>query len=61
MFSPRSAASMPGTGHNLTDLADIAALVHRLGAGSWSAFLLVPTGRGKVLPALKLTAVAMVE
>ncbi len=40
------------TGHNLTDLADIAALVHRLGAVSWSAFLLVPTGRGARLPAL---------
>ncbi|HET9080509.1 MAG TPA: TIGR04053 family radical SAM/SPASM domain-containing protein [Trebonia sp.] len=40
------------TGHNLTDLADIAALVHRLGAVSWSAFLLVPTGRGALLPAL---------
>ena len=40
------------TGHNLADLADIAALVHRLGAVSWSAFLLVPTGRGALLPAL---------
>lgn len=40
------------TGHNLTDLADIAALVRRLGAVSWSAFLLVPTGRGALLPAL---------
>jgi radical SAM protein len=40
------------TGHNLTDLADIAALVSRLGAVSWSAFLLVPTGRGALLPAL---------
>jgi AdoMet-dependent heme synthase len=40
------------TGHNLTDLADIAAQVHRLGAMSWSAFLLVPTGRGALLPAL---------
>ena len=40
------------TGHNLTGLADIAALVHRLGAASWSAFLLVPTGRGALLPAL---------
>ncbi len=40
------------TGHNLTDLADIAALVARLGAVSWSAFLLVPTGRGALLPAL---------
>jgi radical SAM protein len=40
------------TGHNLTGLADIAALVHRLGAMSWSAFLLVPTGRGALLPPL---------
>jgi AdoMet-dependent heme synthase len=40
------------TGHNLADLADIAGLVHRLGAVSWSAFLLVPTGRGALLPAL---------
>ena len=40
------------TGHNLTDLADIAGLVHRLGAVSWSAFLLVPTGRGALLPGL---------
>ena len=40
------------TGHNLTDLADIAALVHRMGAVSWSAFLLVPTGRGALLPGL---------
>jgi MoaA/NifB/PqqE/SkfB family radical SAM enzyme len=38
------------TGHDLADLADIAALVHRLGAISWRAFLLVPTGRGKPLP-----------
>jgi radical SAM protein len=40
------------TGHNLADLADIAALVARVGAVSWSAFLLVPTGRGALLPAL---------
>jgi radical SAM protein len=40
------------TGHNLTDVADVAALVHRLGAVSWSAFLLVPTGRGALLPML---------
>lgn len=38
------------TGHNLAGLADIAALVHRLGAVSWSAFLLVPTGRGRCCP-----------
>jgi radical SAM protein len=40
------------TGHNLTDLPDIVGLVNRLGAMSWSAFLLVPTGRGSVLPRL---------
>ncbi len=40
------------TGHNLADLADIAALVSRLGAVSWSAFLLVSTGRSALLPAL---------
>lgn len=40
------------TGHNLTDLADIVALVHRFGAMSWSAFMLVPTGRGALLPPL---------
>jgi radical SAM protein len=40
------------SGHNLEDLADIAALVSRLGAVSWSTFLLVPTGRGALLPAL---------
>lgn len=40
------------TGHNVTDLADIAALVQQLGAVSWSAFLLVPTGRGALLPML---------
>ncbi|NUP47397.1 MAG: TIGR04053 family radical SAM/SPASM domain-containing protein [Catenulispora sp.] len=45
------------TGHNLTDLADVAGLVHRLGAMSWSAFLLVPTGRGALLPALTASQV----
>jgi radical SAM protein len=40
------------TGHNLDDLADIAAQVARMGAVTWSAFLLVPTGRGALLPAL---------
>ncbi|HVB43185.1 MAG TPA: radical SAM/SPASM domain-containing protein, partial [Streptosporangiaceae bacterium] len=39
-------------GHNLTDLPDIVSMVCQLGAFSWSAFLLVPTGRGKVLPGL---------
>ncbi|TDC69706.1 TIGR04053 family radical SAM/SPASM domain-containing protein [Actinomadura sp. GC306] len=40
------------TGHNLTDLPQIVRLVHELGALSWSAFLLVPTGRGRLLPGL---------
>jgi radical SAM protein len=40
------------TGHNLHDLPDIVALVNSLGAMSWSAFLLVPTGRGALLPGL---------
>ncbi len=40
------------TGHNLTDLPDIAGIVQKLGAVSWSAFLLVPTGRGRLLPGL---------
>jgi radical SAM protein len=40
------------TGHNLDDLPDIAAVVHERGAVSWSAFLLVPTGRGRLLPGL---------
>jgi radical SAM protein len=35
--------------HNLTELPDIAALVRSLGAMTWSAFLLVPTGRGVAL------------
>jgi len=39
-------------GHNLTDLPDIVSMVCQLGAFSWSAFLLVPTGRGKALPGL---------
>jgi AdoMet-dependent heme synthase len=37
------------TGHNLLDLPDIVKLVHRYGAMTWSAFLLVPTGRGREL------------
>lgn len=40
------------TGHNLTDLADIAGVVSGMGATSWSAFMLVPTGRGKLLTPL---------
>jgi AdoMet-dependent heme synthase len=40
------------TGHNLGDLADIAAVVHEQGAVLWSLFLLVPTGRGRLLPPL---------
>lgn len=37
--------------HNLTELPSIAALVRSLGAMTWSAFLLVPTGRGVTLDA----------
>ena len=40
------------TGHNLTDLPEIVRIVHEMGALTWSAFLLVPTGRGRLLPAL---------
>ncbi|HEX6197135.1 MAG TPA: TIGR04053 family radical SAM/SPASM domain-containing protein [Jiangellaceae bacterium] len=40
------------TGHNLDDLADIGAVVREQGAMLWSLFLLVPTGRGRLLPAL---------
>lgn len=39
-------------GHNLSDLPRIARLVHQYGAIVWSAFLLVPTGRGRALAAL---------
>ncbi|MGW7410289.1 TIGR04053 family radical SAM/SPASM domain-containing protein [Streptomyces sp. NPDC054833] len=40
------------TRHNLHDLPDIVRLVHQHGAMLWSAFFLVPTGRGKSLGAL---------
>lgn len=40
------------TRHNLIDLPDIAALVRDMGAMTWSAFLLVPTGRATTLAAL---------
>ncbi len=40
------------TGHNLTDLPEIVRIVHEMGALTWSAFLLVPTGRGRLLPGL---------
>lgn len=40
------------TGHNTADLADLAAAVHHRGATLWSLFLLVPTGRGRMLPPL---------
>lgn len=43
--------------HNLTDLPAIAGLVASYGAMSWSAFLLVPTGRGRQLDALDATTV----
>lgn len=32
--------------HNLAELPELAALVHELGAMTWSVFLLVPMGRG---------------
>lgn len=41
------------TGHNLTDLPNIVRLVHEYGAMVWSAFLLVPTGRGRQLAQLE--------
>ena len=40
------------SGHNLLDLPDIVQLVHAYGAMTWSAFLLVPTGRGRALEEL---------
>ncbi|MFD7101266.1 TIGR04053 family radical SAM/SPASM domain-containing protein [Streptomyces celluloflavus] len=45
------------TRHNLTDLADVVRLVRDEGAMLWSAFLLVPTGRGQQLSALCATEV----
>lgn len=38
--------------HNVHDLPNIARLVSELGAMTWSAFLLVPTGRGAALEEL---------
>ena len=40
------------TGHNLLDLPGIVQLVRTYGAMTWSAFLLVPTGRGRLLEQL---------
>ncbi len=40
------------SGHNLADLAEIVRVVHAMKALTWSAFLLVPTGRGRLLPGL---------
>lgn len=40
------------TRHNLGELPDIVDLVRALGAMTWSAFLLVPTGRGRQLAQL---------
>ncbi len=40
------------TAANLANLPDIARLVHREGAMTWSVFSLVPTGRGARLPRL---------
>lgn len=45
------------TGHNLTDLPEIVRVVHAMGALTWSAFLLVPTGRGRMLPGLSAAEV----
>ncbi len=45
------------TGHNLTDLPQLVRLVHQYGAIVWSAFLLVPTGRGRQLAQLDPTDV----
>lgn len=45
------------TGHDIDDLADIAALVHAEGALLWSLFLLVPTGRGRQLAPLAASEV----
>lgn len=43
--------------HNVKQLADIAALVHARDAMTWSAFMLVPTGRGADLQALQAAEV----
>ncbi|MFZ1670493.1 MAG: TIGR04053 family radical SAM/SPASM domain-containing protein [Candidatus Nanopelagicales bacterium] len=43
--------------HNVGQLADIAALVHGRGAMTWSAFMLVPTGRGTDLQSLEAAEV----
>jgi radical SAM protein len=40
------------TRHNLHDLPDVVRLVQEYGAMLWSAFFLVPTGRGRELAAL---------
>ncbi|MCP2260954.1 radical SAM protein, BA_1875 family [Streptoalloteichus tenebrarius] len=40
------------TATNLTELADLAALVHARGAQLWSLFVLVPTGRGRAMARL---------
>ncbi|MEU6238989.1 TIGR04053 family radical SAM/SPASM domain-containing protein [Kitasatospora sp. NPDC047058] len=40
------------TRHNLDDLPDVVRLVHEYGATLWSAFFLVPTGRGRDLASL---------
>lgn len=40
------------TRHNLEDLPDVVRLVHEHGATLWSAFFLVPTGRGRSLGVL---------
>jgi radical SAM protein len=45
------------TGANATELPDILRLVVELGAGLWSVFFLVPTGRGTSVPALDADAI----
>ncbi|MGW3044743.1 TIGR04053 family radical SAM/SPASM domain-containing protein [Kitasatospora sp. NPDC001159] len=40
------------TRHNLVDLPDIVRVVHEYGATLWSAFFLVPVGRGRELATL---------
>jgi radical SAM protein len=45
------------SGHNLLDLPGVVQLVRRYGAMTWSAFLLVPTGRGRQLEELSAAEV----
>lgn len=45
------------TRHNLADLPSIIGIVAELGAMTWSAFLLVPTGRGRGMQSLSAAEV----